>query len=131
MLPLQFPRLWLSMAWLCVGGALFACLAPSNARVMAPIFELNDKVTHALGFGVLMICFAGIYPRARYAWIALGLLSLGILIELLQAWMSLGRNAEIVDVLADSIGIAAGMTVSRFWLGGWAQRVELRWLTKP
>jgi VanZ family protein len=130
MLPLQFPRLWLSTAWLCVVGAMLVCLAPSNASVIAPIFELNDKLAHALGFALLMICFAGIYPRARYRWVALGLLLMGILIEVLQAWMSLGRQAEFIDVLADAVGIALGVIVGRYWLGGWAQRVELLWLTR-
>jgi glycopeptide antibiotics resistance protein len=73
---------------------------------------------------VLSLWFAGIYPRARYPAIAVGLLVMGIVIEGLQGAMHLGRQADLIDVYANTIGIVSGLVLALIWLGGWAQRVE-------
>jgi glycopeptide antibiotics resistance protein len=72
----------------------------------------------------MTVWFAGIYPRSRYALIALGLFLMGIVIEWVQGAMNLGRESDLRDVLANSVGIVAGLTLALAWLGGWAQRLE-------
>jgi glycopeptide antibiotics resistance protein len=56
--------------------------------------------------------------------IGVGLLLMGIVIEGLQGAMHLGRQADIHDVYANTIGILCGLTLALVWLGGWAMRVE-------
>ena len=124
MLPLKFPRTWLALGWLFVGLALLVCLAPPSEPALKPFFVLNDKVEHALGYVALSIWFAGLYPRSRYVWIAVGLFAMGVVVELFQGWMSFGRQRDVRDVVANSAGIALGLLLARVALGGWAQRIE-------
>ena len=122
MLPLRFPRLWLSLGWLAIALAIVVCLLPSNRLPQPP--NLSDKSEHFLCYLLLSCWFAGIYPRARYWIIGIGLLVMGVLIEFAQGAMGLGRQADAHDVLANSTGIVAGLLVCWWGLGSWTQRVE-------
>lgn len=124
MLPLRFPRLWLTLAWLFVALALLVCLAPAGAPGLRGFFAINDKVEHAFGYLVLTVWFSGIFPRRRYVWIAIGLFLMGVAVEFLQGWMAVGRNRDVLDVLANTAGIAIGLLLSMLFLGGWVQRFE-------
>ena len=73
---------------------------------------------------MLALWFAGIYPKSRYPMIGVALLVMGIVIEGLQGAMNLGRQADLRDVYANSLGIVCGLLLALAWLGGWAQRVE-------
>lgn len=122
LLPLRHPRTWLVVGWLFIGLAIVASLVPAQALPKPP--GINDKMEHMAAYALLSLWFAGIYPRSRYAIIAAGLFVLGIVIEWAQGAMHLGRQADVRDVIANSVGIAAGLTLALLWLGGWAQRVE-------
>jgi VanZ family protein len=126
LLSLRYPRLWLVLGWMFVGLALLACLAPAGAPGLGGLFALNDKVEHALGYMALTVWFTGMYSRSRYVWIALALFAMGVMVELLQGWMSLGRNRDPLDVVANTTGIVIGLSLALTVLGGWAQRVEDR-----
>jgi VanZ family protein len=125
MLPLRFPRVWLWLGWLFVALALLACLAPPGAPGLNGLFALNDKVEHAAGYAALTVWFTGMYARSRYVWIALALFTMGVLVEFLQGWMSLGRNRDLLDVVANTIGIVFGISLALTVLNGWPQRVEM------
>jgi VanZ family protein len=122
MLPLRFPRLWLSLGWLAVALAIVVCLVPTSKLPTPP--TLNDKVEHIVGYVLLSCWFAGIYPRARYWAIAVGLVVMGILIEFAQGAMHYGRQADVRDVLANSTGVLIGLSLCWWGLGSWTQRVE-------
>jgi len=122
LLPLRFPRLWLTLGWILVALSLVACLLPGNDIPNVP--GMNDKSLHIVGYLALTLWFTGIYPRSRYVVIAVLLLLMGILVEFLQGAMHLGRFAEVRDVYADAAGIAAGVILALLLLGGWAQRIE-------
>ncbi|HEY7639133.1 MAG TPA: hypothetical protein VH814_05380 [Steroidobacteraceae bacterium] len=122
LLALRHPRLWLVSGWLLIVGAVIANLVPQHD--LPNMGGISDKVEHMVGYGVLALWFAGIYPRARYPMIGVGLLLMGIVIEGLQGAMHLGRQADIHDVYANTIGILCGLTLALVWLGGWAMRVE-------
>ncbi len=77
-----------------------------------------------LRYSVLALWFAGIYPKSRYPLIGVALLVMGIVIEGLQGAMNLGRQADMRDVYANTLGIVSGLLLALIWLGGWAQRVE-------
>jgi VanZ family protein len=53
-----------------------------------------------------------LFPR-QWVRIALFSLAIGVLVELLQATPVIARDADIRDVLADSVGIAAALIVGR------------------
>jgi VanZ family protein len=122
LLALRHPRLWLVCGWLLIVGAFIASLVPQQD--LPRLGGISDKLEHIVGYGVLALWFAGIYPRTRYPAIGVALLAMGILIEGLQGAMRLGRQADLRDVYANSIGILCGLALALIWLGGWAMRVE-------
>jgi VanZ family protein len=122
LLSLRHPRLWLVLGWLLIGGAIIANLMP--AHDLPTLGGISDKTEHIVGYAVLSLWFAGIYPRARYPMIGVGLLVMGIVIEGLQGAMHWGRQADLMDVYANTIGIVCGLVLALVWLGGWAMRVE-------
>jgi VanZ family protein len=122
MLPLRYPRLWLSLGWTAVVFAIVVSLAPAHRLPQPP--NISDKAEHFLAYLLLSLWFAGIYPRSRYWIIAIGLCVMGVLIEFAQGAMRYGRQADILDVLANSTGILVALLLCWLWLGGWAQRLE-------
>ena len=75
-------------------------------------------------YTLLSLWFSGIYPKSRYVLIAGGLFLLGLGIEWAQGAMHYGRQADLRDMAANALGIAAGIGVALLGLGGWALRVE-------
>ena len=121
MLPLRYARLWLGLGWAAVVFAIVICLVPVSKL---PPANVSDKTEHFLAYLLLSLWFAGIYPKARYWIIAIGLCVLGVLIEFAQGAMHLGRQADAMDVVANSTGIVAGLALCWIGLGGWARWVE-------
>jgi len=120
---LRHPRTWLVLGWGLVLLVVVTGLMPGQSL---PSTGVNDKLEHTFAYALLALWFAGIYPRTRYPVIALGLFGLGILVEVGQSVMHVGRQADLRDVLANTLGIATGLVLAWVWLGGWAQWVEAR-----
>ncbi len=71
---------------------------------------LWDKLEHGLAFGVLAFTGAVAFPgRSSLLRLGFGLPCLGILFEILQIFVP-GREAAVGDALADTIGVAIGLT---------------------
>jgi VanZ family protein len=109
--PVLRPELRYRRLWFCVGVVLAAaitvvCLLPSSDL---PNFHLWDKLEHALSWVALAFWFGSVVVRRDIFWVGLALVALGGAIELLQGWMGLGRSADIMDLLADSVGIFIGL----------------------
>ena len=58
----------------------------------------------------------------------LGLLGLGLSMEVGQYLMRAGRMADTYDMAANAAGVLTGLLLASVLTGGWAQRVE-SWLT--
>ena len=86
-----------------------------------------DKLEHLAAYVLLALWFTGLVARRRYWAVAAGLLALGFLIEVLQWVMNLGRSAEALDMLANTLGVGVGITLALLATGGWAPRLE-SWL---
>jgi VanZ family protein len=85
---------------------------------------INDKLEHGGGYAALTIWFIGVYPRQRHWVIVAAFIAMGIVIELLQGWMKLGRECDIRDVFANTTGIIIGLLIARLWLRNWPARAE-------
>ena len=116
---------WAGLGWLLVMGVIVGSLLPGPSL---PNVSMNDKFEHAGAYCLLMVWFAGLYPRRLYLLIAAVLLALGIGLDLLQG-LSETRSLELFDILADLVGIAVGLVLSVSLLGGWCQRLEQRLLS--
>lgn len=122
---LRHGRWWAALGIALVLVVLYFCLEPPE---QGGVFLIPDKLSHTLAFFGLTAWFAALVERRYYGLVAILMLALGVVIELLQNWMALGRTAEIADVYADSVGIMLGLAVSWPIRESWLQRVE-RWLS--
>lgn len=96
-------------AVLCALVILIVSLLPNNGNLPAP--SLNDKINHIIGYGVLtglgVLAWRG---RTRLLFVAIVTAQSGI-VEILQANMSLGRNGDLYDMIANLIGITLGVVI--------------------
>lgn len=104
------PRpLRLGLFALAVLAVLWGSLSPVTAL---PSVSLWDKAQHALGY--LALALLGAWAFAPLGRLAAGLVLMGLAVEVLQATMNLGRQGDLADGLANTVGVLAG--VSAAWL---------------
>lgn len=102
---------------------LYLCLAPVST--LAPAWEMpihiSDKAVHFIMYFAWVFLFYFASSRAYRLQLSRGKIItwwiiasvLGVIIELLQGWMGLGRSADAADALANTAGALAGLGVSR------------------
>ena len=104
--PLRFGRTWFVLGLVL----LVAVLAGSLASLPVPVetIMLHDKWLHFAAYGTLMLWFAQVFrsPLARLL-LAIVLVAFGVGIEYLQG-MTLTRQPEAIDVLANAVGVLLG-----------------------
>jgi len=83
-------------------------LAPSVSPPPASL-DLSDKAYHAIAFATLVIP-ASIVFSGHVAWIASAVFLYGAAIEVVQPLV--GRDAELADMAANSIGILIGIGIA-------------------
>jgi VanZ family protein len=110
-------RTWWTLGIGLVLLALFLCLLPS--RNLGDPVNLNDKVSHALGHAAMAVYFAGLVPRPRWWKIFVFLLCFGVVVEIAQYSMDLGREGEVGDVVANNLGALTGLALARAGLANW------------
>lgn len=120
-LSLRHPWVWLGLGWAFIVFAVIVSLVPTQKL---PPTGASDKVEHTVAYALLTLWFTGVYPRTSYARVGIGMLVLGICIEFAQGAMPFGRQADFRDVIANSLGVAVGLTLAWIGIGGWAQRIE-------
>ena len=80
-------------------------------------FPYSDKVVHFIMYGGLTGTFCFDYYRrsvAHYRYIALVVafvvaIAIGAVLELLQAYMGIGRSGDYLDIVANSLGAVVGI----------------------
>lgn len=88
-----------------------------------PLIPFQDKIFHAVAFACLTGPAVLVLPK-RYLWFwAAHMVALGGAIELVQARMGEGRSGDVIDFIADVVGIAVAVGVGR-WLRGRFERPE-------
>lgn len=108
MSPANLPRpLRLALYAGAAAVLLALTLAPSKDL---PSVNLWDKAEHAVAWMVLTGLGLILSPRRPRA-IAGFALAFGALVEILQGLLPIGRDADILDLLADSVGVSAALLV--------------------
>ncbi|MEL7187789.1 MAG: VanZ family protein [Pseudomonadota bacterium] len=131
MLPLRYARRWQIASLLLLFAVLAAALTPVvwfwDDRVGGlRWFQNVDKWLHGATFFILAVWFTGMVARSRYAWVVVGLLVFGFVIEGCQ-YLVAYRSADWNDAGANAAGILLGITLALVGMGGWCERVEGYW----
>jgi len=93
--------------------AVIAWLSISPTTAL-PSVNLWDKLQHAGAyFGLTLL---GAWSFGAGSWrLAVGLLALGVGLEVAQSAMGWGRQGDVLDALANSLGIVLGLGVARLF----------------
>jgi VanZ family protein len=118
---LRLARVWWALGWAMVVFITVSCLEPPR---YVPNLHLWDKLEHALAFGGMTFWFGGLVRRGRYTVVALLMLLFGGGIEVAQGAMMLGRDEDIMDFVADSVGVSVALAALYLGLGAWARWIE-------
>jgi VanZ family protein len=98
--------------WPVLAFVLWGELRPEVPTVLQGV---NDKFLHVVSYLILGAMAAGaITQRRRVKWAILGLIILGAVIELIQAFV--GRDPSLLDAIANGAGAIAGALLARFAL---------------
>jgi VanZ family protein len=107
---LAMPLFWATLAF-----TLFAALSPA---AQAPTLMPWDKAEHFTAFYVLTGIASAAFPRRPLWLVGLLLSGLGGAIELVQG--QIGRDCDVFDWVADSLGILAVIAPSALpWWRAW------------
>jgi VanZ family protein len=109
---MNLTRLWWAVGFALVAFVVYVCLVPGRELPATPF---NDKANHFIAHFVLAAWFAGLVARRHWWRVLVGMVALGIGIEIAQGLMHLGREADMRDELANFVGNVAGLGAS--WLG--------------
>lgn len=120
---LRYPWAWFAAGLVLAAAITVTSLVPASEL---PAIGLSDKVEHLLAYVALGFWFASLISRRDHVFLALALLAFGGAIEIAQGWMALGRQADLVDLLADAIGSGIGIALAITPLGRWAGALEGR-----
>ncbi len=120
---LRYRRLWLAGGIAMLLVITVVCLLPMKEL---PSTGMSDKTEHFLAFGALAFWFGSIVVRRDLPWVALAAIAFGGMIELAQSSMGLGRQGDLLDLTADTIGVVIGVLLALTPLGRWARWFEMR-----
>lgn len=120
----EYRRTWLAVAWLLVILVVYFSLAPHPPEPLS--FNNADKLEHLLAYAVLSLwlnqLYASVWSRAR---VVAALIGLGVGLEFVQGWTGY-RMFDVLDMLANSIGVLTGWLLALTPLGGLFAYIERR-----
>jgi len=93
---------------------VIAVLSLANIKSLPKLgSSFDDKIFHALAYGVLALLWYFTLNRLKIAKpifiTALGSIIYGIILEVLQGQLTIVRSLDILDVLANSIGVTTAL----------------------
>lgn len=124
---LRFARIWRLVGWLLVIGIVCLSLTPSLPEVRLGV-PAQDKLGHFTAYALLAWWFSQAYPLRLRGFFSLFLAALGIGLEFLQDFMGY-RYFEYGDMLANTLGVAAGYWLACTPAGMALRRLERLWET--
>jgi len=121
--PFRRPRLWLGLWWFAIALVALGSLLPAMLLPVVPAG--GDKLEHLLGYGLLAAIAVQVFAaRAMLLRAGLGLVLLGVLLELAQGLLTSTRAMDPMDALANTLGVALGMATALTAARDWLLRVE-------
>ena len=106
--PLRHPRFWCLMWALAIVAVIVVSLMPPPPM---PDIEDSDKIGHFLAYFVLASCAVQLFRSWTGLLVAgLGLVLLGVGIEVAQGNLTDNRMQDVMDGLANTLGVLVGVT---------------------
>ncbi len=99
---------WLAIGWMII--VFIGCAWPGSG--MPDMSHGRDKWMHLAGFAPFGLLWS--LAGRRVVWVLAAGLIFGLLIEVYQGIMPIGRSFDLFDALADTVGTALGLAA--FWL---------------
>jgi VanZ family protein len=108
-------RITLAIAWAVVIAVLHAIPGSDFPEVsFSDLFQI-DKLIHAIiftiGFYLFAVAFAEQQKKAFMRYLIVSFIAYGLLLEVLQGLVFVERSADILDWLADTIGVFLGVWI--------------------
>jgi len=109
----QWLRITLSLIYLTI--VAFLSLLPPNDLPDIPLFPGADKIVHTCMYlGLAWLACWSMHAEVKRKWyfiIILFSISWGIMMEIFQFLMHLGRSFEFYDIVSNSIGTLIGVLI--------------------
>lgn len=121
------PKLRYAWLWWAIGYVLLVWTVNDSLERHPPNFGgifPNDKAIHFTGYFLLATWFAGVVRRSQYWLLGVLLVAFSGLIEIAQGLMHNGRDAEWLDLLANTIGVTTALVIASLGLGKWMVWIE-------
>ena len=126
MKPLRHRRAWVTLWITAIAVVVVVCLIPPPP--LPPLPRNSDKIQHVLGYFALAASAVQIYRRGAVLWlVGLGLVAMGIAIELMQGALTATRAQDPYDAVANAVGVALGLATA---FTPWGDLL-LRWQRQP
>lgn len=108
--PLRHPHFWLAVWAVAVLSVIVVCLIPPPPLALP---EGSDKVEHFLAYFLLAGSGVQLFARGRaLLWVGVGLVLLGIGIEIAQGALTATRMADPADAVANTVGVLVGLATA-------------------
>ncbi|MEM7540069.1 MAG: VanZ family protein [Pseudomonadota bacterium] len=101
--PGQARRIWLLAGWMGL-AAIFVLSTVPTVETFDDLIGWNDKIRHALAYGVMMGWFAHAYPQKSWPYLAALLFTYSGALEVVQHTLP-ARQGSIDDLAANAVGI--------------------------
>ena len=109
--PMQHACWWLGLWGLAIAAVIVASLVP--AFVLPQVPDGGDKLEHLLAYFLLAAAAVQLFAtRSALVGSALGLVMLGIALEIAQGMLTSTRQMDPHDALANTLGVIGGMVTA-------------------
>lgn len=108
--PLRRPRLWLGL-W-CCAIALVVMFSLLPAPDLPGVPPGGDKLEHFLAYGLLAAGAVQLFATRGALRAGIGLIALGIALEIAQGLFTATRMMDAWDALANTLGVLAGLATA-------------------
>ena len=106
--PLRRPRLWLGLWWCGIAAVVLCSLLP--AFLLPEVPQGGDKLEHFGAYALLAMAAVQLFtPRRALLRAGIGLVALGIALEIAQGLFTTTRQMDVYDALANTLGVMAGL----------------------
>lgn len=110
--PLRWAWLWSALWVAMVALVVIGSLLPAG-DLPEPAFDGVDKLQHLLGYAILSAYAVMLFSTRRaMTGAAVALVALGVMIEIAQHLLTDSRQADAVDVFANTAGVGLGQLVA-------------------